>query len=487
MILTKGARGGLRLEGHKARSTRAPIASAAAPAAAILALDQHAGDAAEPLVRIGERVLQGQPIAQPSSDLSAWLHAPISGHIVAIEPRPAAHRSGDASLSIVIANDGRDEPVVEKAVGDAFRSMEPLELREHIGRGGIVGLGGAVFPTAAKLASGAEAQAVRLLINGAECEPYISCDDMLMRERADDVVYGAQVLCRTLAATECVIAVEDDATQAEQALRAAVARVQDKSIRVAVVPSLYPAGGERQLIAAVFGCEVPFAGLPTDIGIVCQNVGTTAAIAHWVRDGEPLVRRIVTITGDGVQQPRNLDVRLGTPIAQLIAECGGYTPRHAQLLMGGTMMGLALPDDTLAIVKGTNCIIAASALDLQPRAPEMPCIRCGNCSEVCPALLLPQQLHLNARANDLDGLERYGLMDCIECGCCDYVCPSQIPLVERFREAKPTLAARLLARDNARDARLRYESRAARLQRLEAEQKQRLEEKRKQARKGASE
>jgi electron transport complex protein RnfC len=248
------------------------------------------------------------------------------------------------------------------------------------------------------------------------------------------------------------------------------------------VPATYPAGGERQLVAAVFGYEIPFAGLPSDIGILCQNVGTAAAIARWIRDGEPLISRVVTVTGDGVEQPRNMEVRIGTPVAQVIAECGGYTPRVERLLMGGTMMGVTLSSDEVAIVKATNCIVAASALDLQPRAPEMPCIRCGNCSEVCPAFLLPQQLHVNARAMDLAGLERYGLMDCIECGCCDYVCPSQIPLVERFREAKPQLAAHLLARDNARDARLRYEDRAARLQRLEAEQRQRLEEKKREAR-----
>src|SRR5690606_25877023 len=212
-------------------------------------------------------------------------------------------------------------------------------------------------------------------------------------------------------------------------------------------------------ITAVFGREVPSDGWPLDIGIVSQNVATAAAVARWTRDGEPLISRIVTVTGDGVARPRNLEARVGTPIAELIAACDGYTPRVERLLMGGTMMGIALPSDELAVVKATNCIVAASALDLQQRAPEMPCIRCGNCSEVCPAFLLPQQIHASARANDLAGLERYGLMDCIECGCCDYVCPSQIPLVERFRTAKPQLAAHLQARASARASRLRYENR----------------------------
>jgi electron transport complex protein RnfC len=256
----------------------------------------------------------------------------------------------------------------------------------------------------------------------------------------------------------------------------------DRTIQIVVVPDIYPAGGERQLIAAVCGEEVPFAGLPADIGVVCQNVGTAAAIARWIRDGEPLISRIVTVTGDGVHQPHNVEARIGTPIRELIERCGGYTSRMQQLLMGGTMMGIALPDDSLPIIKATNCIIAASALDLQPRAAEMPCIRCGNCSEVCPAQLLPQQLHLNARAGDLNGLDRYGLMDCIECGCCDYVCPSQIPLVERFRRAKPVLMEQLASRTAARDARLRFEARTTRLERLQAEQRRKLEEKRKQAR-----
>ncbi len=482
MIPTHGARGGLRLEAHKERSTREPIVKAAAPPEAVLPLDQHAGQAAKPIAKVGDRVLLGQPIAEPTADISAWVHAPVSGHVRLIEPRPCARIGGGPALSIVIANDGQDARAPSERTFERFEDVDPLELRAWIARAGIVGLGGAAFPTSTKLASGAQSAALTLLINGAECEPYISCDEMLMRERAHDIVHGARILMHALDARECVIAIEDDAPQSADALRAALGSAGNAQIRLSIVPALYPAGGERQLIAAVLHREVPFAGLPTDIGILCHNVATVAAVARWVRDGEPLISRIVTVTGDGVQHPRNLDVRIGTPIAQLIAECGGYTPRVERLLMGGTMMGLALPSDEIAVVKSTNCVVAASALDLQPRMAEMPCIRCGNCSEVCPAFLLPQQLHLNARANDLAGLERYGVMDCIECGCCDFVCPSQIPLVERFRAAKPALAAHLLARENARDARLRYEDRAARLERLEAEQRQRLEEKRRLAR-----
>jgi electron transport complex protein RnfC len=481
MIPTRGAHGGLRLEGHKERSTRTPIGLLAAPAEAVLPLDQHSGMPAEPVVSVGERVLKGQPVARPRGSISAWIHAPISGHVVAIEERSSSRRGGDRTLSLVIANDGREEAFSLNEPIANFLELAPADLLEHIARAGIVGLGGAAFPTATKLST-AHANAHTLLLNGAECEPYISCDEMLMRERAADVVLGGRILAHAIGAKECVIGIEQESPAVHAALSAALATASDPAVRIAVVPNIYPAGGERQLIAAIFQQEVPFPGLPSDIGIVCQNVGTAAAITRWIRDAEPLISRIVTVTGDGVQEPRNWEVRIGTPISDLIAACGGYTPRVHQLLMGGTMMGLALPEDSLSVVKGCNCIVAASLLDLQPRAAEMPCIRCGNCSEVCPARLLPQQLHLNARAQDLEGLERYGLMDCIECGCCDYVCPSQIPLVERFREAKPALAARLTARTNARDSRLRFEARNQRLERLQAEQKQKLEEKRRQAR-----
>ncbi len=424
-----------------------------------------------PIVAVGDLVHMCQPIAKPAGQISAWIHAPVSGRVAAIEQQPSPEVS--AHPYIAIENDGRDARFEHDRID--YTALTPLALCEHIAKGGIVGLGGAVFPTATKLLQAGSKP--HLILNGAECEPWISCDDMLMRERAVDVVLGAQVLAYAMNAAECTIAIEDDLTQARAALETAIAGT---NMRLAVVPSIYPAGGERQLIKALTDREVPSGGLPQDISIVCQNVGTAAAVARWVRDGQPLISRIVTVTGSAVREPCNLEARIGTPVASLVADCGGYAQEAAQLIMGGSMMGIALASDTNPVVKGTNCVILAASDDLHPRGAEMPCIRCGNCSVVCPAYLLPQQLHWHAQAGDVSELERLGLMDCIECGCCDYVCPSQIPLVERFREAKPAVAARLDARHDAARWREGFESRQQRLARLEQEQRARLEEKRRQ-------
>lgn len=477
MPIHSHVRGGLQLDGHKRRSA-AQLRAAAPPTEVVLALDQHTGLPSAALVKSGDSVAMGQPIARPQSDVSAWLHSPVSGRVTAIEPRPAAHHAGDAAPSIVIANDGADRMHPANAPVD-FSAMEPLDLCEHISRGGIVGLGGATFPTAAKLLQARAAEHIHLILNGVECEPWISCDDLLMRERAADVILGARILCRALDASKCSIAIESDMPEAQSAVRLALAAAAATHIEVVAVPHIYPAGGERQLITTLTGLEVPSDGLPSDIGMVCQNVGTAAAIARWIRDGEPLIQRIVTLTGSAVREPTNFEVRIGTSIAQLIADSGGYQQPVAELIMGGSMMGRTLPHDGVPVVKGTNCVIAATAADLHDRGAEMPCIRCGNCSEVCPAALMPQQLHWYARGGDLDALECYGLLDCIECGCCDYVCPSQIPLTQRFREAKPALLEALDSRTRASDARLRFESRDQRLTRLEAERRAKLDEKRK--------
>jgi electron transport complex protein RnfC len=437
-------RGGLKLETHKQRSTTRPLRIATIPGLFVLPLDQHAGKAARPLVTPGARVARGEPIAEPVGEVSAGLHAPASGRIRSIEVLPSpTSRSG--SLCIVLENDGANRSFDAQPALPA--DADSQALRQHIARGGIVGLGGATFPTGPKLIRAGSANA-HLIVNGAECEPWISCDDTLMRERAADVVAGVAILCRALQADTCTIAVEDDMVAAARALREAVKQA-NSSARIVEVPSIYPAGGERQLITTVTGFEVPSGGLPQDIGIVCQNVGTAAAIARWIRDGEPLIRRIVTVTGSAIHTPANLDAYIGTPIATLIDDCGGYRAPCERLIMGGTMMGIALPDDAAVIVKGTNCIVGATAADLQPPGPERPCIRCGSCSEACPAFLLPQELHRFALAGEVDALHRYGLLDCIECGCCDYVCPSQIPLVERFRTAKPELDRHLAMRAQA--------------------------------------
>jgi Na+-translocating ferredoxin:NAD+ oxidoreductase subunit C len=473
MTTRSQTRGGLKLETHKRRSTMRPLRAAPVPDSFVIPLNQHAGNAARPIVAVNDRVSRGQPIAEPVGDISAALHSPVSGIVRAIENR-ASTMARNGSLCFIIDNDGGER------VYDAHPTLEagatPIAIREHIGRGGLVGLGGAIFPTSAKLMRAPEKN-VHLVVNGAECEPWISCDDTLMRERANEVIAGTEILCRALQAERCTIAVEDDMFEAAEALRQA-AKNASSSPTIVEIPSIYPAGGERQLITALTGLEVPSGGLPQDIGIVCQNVGTAAAIARWVRDGEPLIRRIVTVTGSAIKHPANLETYIGTPIAALIAECGGYREDLKRLIVGGTMMGLAVGDDSLSIVKGTNCIVAAAAEDLLPPGPEMPCIRCGSCSEVCPAFLLPQELHRFALAGELDNLDRYGLLDCIECGCCDYVCPSQIPLVERFRIAKPELIRQVDTRSMAPLARERFEAREARLAQLETERREKLAEKR---------
>jgi Na+-translocating ferredoxin:NAD+ oxidoreductase subunit C len=336
-------------------------------------------------------------------------------------------------------------------------------------------LGGAAFPTAVKLGAGS---AMKLLIlNGAECEPYICCDELLLRERPQEVITGAQALMRALEIGRCCIAIEADKPLAQRALEAALTAAGETRIQLAVVPAIYPEGGERQLIKVLTGQEVPARGVPPDIGYLCQNVGTAAAVARAVLRGEPLISRIVTVTGEGVARPRNLEVRLGTPVAALIEACGGYTEQAAHLLMGGAMMGFPLADDSLPVIKGTNCIVVASREEIRPRAPAMPCIRCGECAEACPAQLLPQQLYWHARAGELDRLDEYHLFDCIECGCCDVACPSQLPLTQYFRFAKTELWARDRDRVRSDLARERFEARRARLDAEQQARRRRLEEK----------
>jgi electron transport complex protein RnfC len=464
--------GGLSLSARKSMSTAEELAVASVPDTLIHPMSQHVGAPAEAIVEVGDKVLRGQPIARATGYVASPVHAASSGTVIDIGPRPVPHPSGLSAACIVIHPDGEDRPYEGYDPLSNYRTLNAPALRARVRECGIVGLGGAVFPTSVKLNVGVGLEA--LIVNGAECEPYISCDDTLMRYRAAEVIAGAQVMLHALEVGHCILAIEDDKPEAYEALHGACTRASENRIEIIRVPALYPEGGERQLIQVLTGREVPADGLPADIGYLCHNVGTAAAVARAVLYGEPLISRIVTVTGAGVARPRNLEVRLGTPISHVIAECGGSLESARYLFMGGAMMGFSLDSDELPVIKATNCLVVATDEDAPPRAPAMPCIRCGECAEVCPARLLPQQLFWHTRAENFDRVEALNLYDCIECGCCDLACPSQIPLVQYFRFAKTEIWNRSRERHRSDHARERFEARNARLEREAAEKERRL-------------
>jgi electron transport complex protein RnfC len=458
--------GGLRLPACKGESTSAPILEVPIPAQLVLPVEQRSGETARPVVRVGERVLKGQVIAEPDGELGIQVHASSSGNVVAIENRPVSRRHGDPAPCIVIDCDGLDEAMPRLRRGD-YRDLPPADLLLQILDGGIAGLGGAVFPTAQKLMQARTTRVELLLLNGVECEPYISCDDMLMRAHAEAVISGAQILLHALQVPACFIAVESDKPEAIARLGEVLAEVGDERIVLKQVPTIYPSGGEDQLVQLVAGREVPAGGLPTDVGCVVQNVGTAAAIHDWIVGYEPLISRITTVTGDGVATPINVRARLGTPLADVIASAGGYRNEPRHLLVGGPMTGKSVTTDAVPLVKGTNCVLVL--VDTPAVGKERPCIRCGDCAAVCPVRLQPQQLLWYANADDEHKLREFGLTDCIECGCCDLVCPSHIPLTADFRQAKTRIRELADEKARAERARRRFEARNERLQREQQE------------------
>jgi len=464
--------GGLRLDARKSASTGLPIQSPPLPEQLILPIEQHVGEPAQPLVGIGEHVLRGQLLAESPGTLGAPVHASSSGKVVAIEPWPVAGRRGDPAPCIVIECDGEDRAVESADNPAPWAETPPDDVLRKILQGGIVGLGGAVFPTAQKLMQATAGELEYLILNGAECEPYISCDDMLMREHARDIVSGAQILLHALELDCAYIVVESDKPDAIGQLAAAMTDAADERLVLKQVPTIYPSGGEDQLVQLVTDREVPSGGLPTDVGCLVQNVGTAAAIHDWLRRGEPLISRITTITGDGIATPMNVRARIGTPVAALAQFAGGYTDSARHLVIGGPMTGKSVSTDRVPLVKATNCILVLS--DLPQPGPELPCIRCGECAAVCPVQLQPQQLFWYACADNERQLRSHGLTDCIECGCCDLVCPSHIPLTYEFRMAKARIREQEAEKARAERARRRFEARNERLQREQREREAEL-------------
>lgn len=470
--------GGLKLDSHKAMSTASPIVKAKLPTRLVIPVQQHIGHAGQVLVKVGDNILKGQIIAECPEYISAPVHASSSGRVIEIAELPAPHPSGLNTLCIVIETDG-DDKWVELQTTPQPNSKSPAELRQLIRKAGIVGLGGAAFPTAVKVnplktTANSDSHIETLIINGAECEPYISCDDMLMREYARELISGCSIIQYMVSASHCLIAIEDNKPEAIAAIEAVIKEQALHTIEVVQIPTLYPTGGEKQLIKVLTHKEVPSDGLPSDIGLLVQNAGTAVAVHNAIILGEPLISRIVTLTGEGLKQPQNMEVLIGTLMADLIEQAGGYHDDASKLIMGGPMMGFSLPSDDLPVIKGCNCLLVENT---QPDTPmAMPCIRCGACATVCPAQLLPQQLFWMASSKNFDLVQDYHLFDCIECGCCSQVCPSQIPLVQYYRFAKTEIWNQERDRIKSDHARVRHDFRQARIDR---EQKERAEKLRK--------
>ncbi|WP_152965393.1 electron transport complex subunit RsxC [Cobetia sp. UCD-24C] len=486
--------GGIHPPEHKALSNRAPLVAAPLPHEVVLPLSQHIGAPAQPLVEIGQRVKTGELIARAQGMISAPVHASITGVVTAIEPRQIPHVSGLEDLCIVIERDGEIDEWARLEAWRDWRQQEAQDLIQRLQDAGVVGQGGAGFPSAVK-ARVRERHAIdTLILNAAECEPYITADDLTMRTHPEALIEGLEILA-SLIGPECIlIGIEDNKPEAvialEQAIRARRADKRlpplDSRLEVVVVPTKYPSGGEKQLIKLLTDREVPSRGLPADVGVVVHNPGTVRAVQRAVCFGEPMISRVVTLTGEALQHPHNVEARLGTAIGDLLRLAAPSASGIARLVMGGPMMGFTLESDALPIIKTTNCLLASSPEAVPAPAVEQPCIRCGMCEQACPAELLPQQLYWFSKSREFDKAELYNLADCIECGACSYVCPSQIPLVQYYRFAKGEIrTAQHEARKSER-ARHRFEFKQARMAREEAEKEAKRQQRAQAAQKAAA-
>ena len=424
--------GGVHPAEHKEATERKPVIPLEeAPAQVVIPMSMHVGAPCKPIVAVGDEVTVGQKIGEIAG-LGAPIHASVSGKVVAVEPRP--HPGGDVMMSVVIENDFKDTPhpsIVHRDNVDALTSQEIIDI---VKEAGITGMGGAGFPTHVKL-SGAVGKADTIILNGAECEPYITADHRLMLERGEAVIGGARFIMKALGLKEATIGIEGNKLDAVEHLKSLLPS-GDTSIHVETLKTRYPQGAEKQLIQRVTGREVPPGGLPADVGCTVFNVATAAAIYDAVTEGKPLTHRNVTITGGAIERPMNVNARIGTPVEHMIKMAGGFKTQPQRLLMGGPMMGNPQYDLTAPMFKGTNCILALTDAEAAVQDTEQTCLRCGRCVNACPMHLMPLYMHMYAEKRAWHELEGYNIMDCMECGSCNYICPARIHLVQSFRMAK---------------------------------------------------
>ncbi len=459
-------RGGIHAEEHKAETSGQAIASdLPLPKKLYIPVQQHVGKPAEPLVKVGDKVLKGQLLAYSQGTISAPVHAPTSGSILDVMDYPAPHPSALPIRTIIIETDGK-EAWHPRIVPEHPLELEPEEICLRVGAAGVVGLGGAVFPSAVKLNLGRKNQIHTLLINAGECEPYLTCDDRLMQERATEIVTGIRLMLRGMAAPKAIIGIEDNKPAAFQAMLRACAAYAN--INVIQVPTRYPMGWDRQMLRYLTGQEIPADGRATDIGVVIHNVATAYAVYQAICLGQPLISRVVTVSGGAVSKPQNVEVLIGTLMSEVLSYCGADKTQIARLLMGGPMMGDALPHSEVPVVKACNGILALSAEDIAE--PEIqPCIRCSSCVTACPVGLLPLEMASRIKVNKLDAAVDIGLKDCISCGSCSYVCPSNIPLVHYFKFASGELFKRQQMEHKSEQTKRLMDQRNQRLERVRLE------------------
>ncbi|CNI33696.1 electron transport complex subunit RsxC [Yersinia mollaretii] len=452
--------GGIHPPEMKLQSSTVPMRVASLPDQMIIPLQQHLGPEGELCVRAGEAVLKGQPLTV-GRGRTVPVHAPTSGIITAIAPHTTAHPSGLAELCVHITPDGEDRWREQQPWAD-YLQRDKIALLDRIHQAGIAGLGGAGFPTASKLQGGLN-RVTTLIINAAECEPYITADDRLMQDHADELITGIEILRHLLQPQQVLIGIEDNKPQAIEALQQALLGHDDIQLRV--VPTKYPSGGAKQLTKILTGKEVPMGKHSSSIGVLMQNVGTVVAIKRAIIDDEPLIERVVTLTGDALAKPGNFWARIGTPVLHLLKLAGFQPQNQPMVIMGGPLMGFTLPSLDVPIVKISNCILAPAEAEMGLSEPEQSCIRCGLCVDACPAGLLPQQLYWFSRGEEHEKARNHNLFDCIECGACAYVCPSNIPLVQYYRQEKAEIRALDQESARAAEAKARFEAKQARLAR----------------------